>query len=371
MVKRKCIGFMLAAAIVGSSLMTTTNQVSAYNNESLDTAQSIAREVSIPYHAVNKNDSKQMAELDEYLKSRKERGYVIRETISEAGNVMYEILYDVYSDGEGNIIDAKIERRIELVEIKNDEEKINLPAEGTTGRYKQSEMDAIPELKAQINGYINYANSSSEFEVVETTFREEGRLIRRMDINKIRKGRPGSDFYCAIEIEHVAISSDWDNQDGQWHYYDENGNLIKGFAMAEWNGVEEKYYFDEEGHMVSNKWIKVDGKWYFCQKGVAVATKWLNEGNVWYYLNDEGVMQTGWLNINGKWYFLEPYGAMATGWKFIDNNWYYLNADGTMATSKLIDGKVTEDGNEIVVQYKVDAHGVWDGKTIYPGGIIK
>ena len=74
-----------------------------------------------------------------------------------------------------------------------------------------------------------------------------------------------------------------------------------------------------------------------------------------YYFNSSGEMVTGFVKTSeGKTYFFEnaktkDEGRMVVGWKQIQNSWYFFNTDGTMFTNG-----ITPDG------YKIGA----DGKMI-------
>ncbi|MBR1453355.1 MAG: hypothetical protein IJ593_01740, partial [Lachnospiraceae bacterium] len=58
-----------------------------------------------------------------------------------------------------------------------------------------------------------------------------------------------------------------------------------------------------------------------------------------YYFDTTGSMVTGWVKtVDNKTYFFEnaktaDEGKMAIGWKQIENSWYYFNADGSMLVS--------------------------------------
>ena len=82
-----------------------------------------------------------------------------------------------------------------------------------------------------------------------------------------------------------------------------------------------------------------------------------------YFFDKDGNMVTGWVRTSdGKWYFFENAknineGIMALGWKKIDNIWYYFIADGSMLTDS-----VTPDG------YRVGANGAYLA-DVYPTNI--
>ncbi|MBO6134693.1 MAG: BspA family leucine-rich repeat surface protein [Lachnospiraceae bacterium] len=78
------------------------------------------------------------------------------------------------------------------------------------------------------------------------------------------------------------------------------------------------------------------------------------EVNDTYYFDANGDMVTGWMQTSdGKFYFFEDAktmdeGKMSLGWKQIDGAWYYFTADGSMQV-----GGVTPDG------YTISADGQW------------
>ena len=167
----------------------------------------------------------------------------------------------------------------------------------------------------------------------------------------------------------------------EWHYYDKNGNEVKGWAQID----GEWYYFNEDGVM-KNGWVKSGNNWYFMdradgslatngwvedvyegwyymdkngqyqtgwlkdgdnwyylkQDGAMAENEWAKYGNNWYYMGSDGQIKTGWVQDKGSWYYLKQDGAMKTGWEGSGNTWYYLGDDGAMLTNtdKTIDGKV-------------------------------
>ena len=83
-----------------------------------------------------------------------------------------------------------------------------------------------------------------------------------------------------------GLHKGWKNENGAWHYFDNYGNMKKG-------------------------WFK-------------------DTDESWYYLDSDGNMRTGWFkDANGSWYYLQPSGKMAKnttidGYK-LDNNGAWMN----------------------------------------------
>ena len=67
----------------------------------------------------------------------------------------------------------------------------------------------------------------------------------------------------------VSCQSGFNNINGNWYYYDENGNPLYG-----WQTINDK----------------------------------------WYYFNKWGRMSIGWTFISGNWYYFDANGAMQKGW---------------------------------------------------------
>ena len=129
------------------------------------------------------------------------------------------------------------------------------------------------------------------------------------------------------------IVTGWQQIDGSWYYFKENGDMATG--VADINGV--KYCFDEDGVMLTG-WQQIDGKWYyFGDDGAAKSGSQSIDGKQ-YYFGEDGAMLTGWQQIDGKWYYILDSGELSTGWKEIEGKWYYFASNGEMKTDQYIDG---------------------------------
>lgn len=135
----------------------------------------------------------------------------------------------------------------------------------------------------------------------------------------------------------VSCPSGFNNINGNWYYYDENGNPLHG-----WNTINDNlYYFNEWGRM-SIGWTFISGNWY--------------------YFDANGAMQKGWILDNT--YYLNEAGIMLTGWQTIDDVQYYFNGSGEKMTSCWIDDRyVLSDGKLAKDQWigdcYVDDNGLW------------
>lgn len=140
--------------------------------------------------------------------------------------------------------------------------------------------------------------------------------------------------------------------DNLWRYLNSNGEM----AVNTW--VENTYYMDSNGILVTDKWMKFQDsgssqyKWYyFGSSGKAIMDNWSKINNKWYYFDPNGEMQTGWVLDNL--YYCGTDGAMRTGWQKLfapdsdydndrvtpgDNDdgkyWYYFNDSGKKIYTK-------------------------------------
>ena len=89
----------------------------------------------------------------------------------------------------------------------------------------------------------------------------------------------------------AAVKSGWQQEDGDWRYYyeDGTGRCVRG---AWWQDGDKWYCFDINGYMLADTWA--DYKGHRC------------------YLGHDGVMLIGLQCINGKWYYFDAKGYAAT-----------------------------------------------------------
>ncbi|MCI6041800.1 N-acetylmuramoyl-L-alanine amidase [bacterium] len=231
-------------------------------------------------------------------------------------------------------------------------------------------------------------------------------------------------LFMGITVFPKSVFADeghWVKSENRWWYQNDDGT----YPALDWltdNG--KKYYFDEEGWMVTG-WQKIDGKWYLFSGSGAMQTGWHWVGEKCYYLAESGIMaedtwidgyyvdasgawvpgktmeevqqkagwvssgnrwwyrhadgsytQSGWEKINGKWYYFDEEGWMVTGWQKIGGEWYYLASSGAMLTGwQQIGGTwyyLTASGamaaNTWIDGYYVDTSGAWIPN---PGGTGK
>lgn len=124
----------------------------------------------------------------------------------------------------------------------------------------------------------------------------------------------------------------WAQSGSSWVYYDANGNKVyntwKKGADNQWR------YLDGDGNMAVNAWV--DSDYYVDNNGIMLTDKWLKltgeDGEYeWYYFGSSGKMiDDTWKKIDDKWYHFDSNGRMEVGW--ILDDMYYTGSDGVMRT---------------------------------------
>ena len=149
-------------------------------------------------------------------------------------------------------------------------------------------------------------------------------------------GAPAEVLYGRVNgVNVVGSQTGWSNINGNWYYFDEDGNQAFG-----WQTINDKlYYFNQWGRMVSG-WTLISGNWYYFDVNDGMQKGWILDNS--YYLDENGVMLSGWQNIDGDDYFFNGSGyKLRNCW--VGNN--YLLEDGKMAKDQWIgDCYVDENG---------------------------
>ena len=171
----------------------------------------------------------------------------------------------------------------------------------------------------------------------------------------------------------VSCQSGFNNINGNWYYFDANGAMQKGWILDNtyylnedgimltgWQTIDDaQYYFDGSGKKLTSCWI---GNSYVLSNGKLAIDQWIgdcyvDENGLWvpslhayewktvdgkkkYYSNKTHSFVTNQLiQIDGSYYYFDSEGSVATGFTTIDQNTYYFNASGKMATGWIqIDG---------------------------------
>ncbi|MBE5971587.1 MAG: cell wall-binding protein [Lachnoclostridium sp.] len=152
----------------------------------------------------------------------------------------------------------------------------------------------------------------------------------------------------------VYAAEGWTMSNNAWTYLDAKGNKVRDewrkgadnlwrylnykgeMAISTW--VDDEYYVDSNGIMVSNQWVKTKPQYDS------------NAEDVWFYFGSSGKMaKDGWKKIDGKNYLFDDEGAMQTGWT--EDGLYYLGEDGAVKTGWKYLAEPEEDDLEWETEY--------------------
>ncbi len=143
----------------------------------------------------------------------------------------------------------------------------------------------------------------------------------------------GLTAFLTLGTSRTALAAGgWSMENGKWMYYDNSGYIV----TDEWQrGADNLWrYLNGHGEMAVNSWV--DDTYYVDANGIMVSGKWMKlnysfNGDTseehWYYFLDNGkVVKDTWKKIDNKWYHFDLEGAMETGW--MDNDMSYSGDDG-------------------------------------------
>lgn len=125
----------------------------------------------------------------------------------------------------------------------------------------------------------------------------------------------------------------WSQSGNTWVYLDSNNNRVTN----EWKrGADNQWrYLNGSGEMTVNAWV--DNTYYMDSNGILVTDKWMKfqetgqSDSKWYYFGSSGkAIMDNWAKIDNKWYYFDTNGEMLTGWVLDDM--YYCGSDGVMKT---------------------------------------
>ncbi|MEW4237106.1 PA14 domain-containing protein, partial [Bacillus thuringiensis] len=160
----------------------------------------------------------------------------------------------------------------------------------------------------------------------------------------IKKGsiKDWSDIIVEEGMNIQIVPKGWVKSEAARYYYDEQGTLVTGKREIE----NHAYYFDKKGKIHRGGWVEIEGKWYYFSKKddgtrlvedeMATGFK-IIEGKKYYFGKtgdgtnlSQGQLAKGSLEIGNRWYQFNDKGEMisAIGWVEIEGKRYYFGKTG-------------------------------------------
>ena len=181
---------------------------------------------------------------------------------------------------------------------------------------------AVIREEGRYNPFYKSANLKSIY--CTSTFDEfrqnNSTLLAMMSDTALKRG------FTIIASDGVFTTSAknvWDYYNGAWHYYDENEQMVTGFAILP---GEYRYYFNEYGEMQTGFQV-IDGKtYYFGEDGVQVIGLVRMNDKLYYFGSEQ--FEPGWIRVQLSSRYQYPDASLAVGWTEIDGKTFYFDESG-------------------------------------------
>ena len=133
-------------------------------------------------------------------------------------------------------------------------------------------------------------------------------------------------------------SSGWRQENGQFHYYKEDGTLVTNQWIKDDSGW---HYVDASGNAVKGWYNTPNGKtWYFdpsTSHNAASIGETQIGGKSYYFDEGNGLLRNAWVSrSDGSWSWAEADGSFHSGWKQMpDGRWFYFDPEDTSHRMKV------------------------------------
>ncbi len=139
----------------------------------------------------------------------------------------------------------------------------------------------------------------------------------------------------------TLVTSQWIKDDSGWHYVDAAGNAAKGLYTTP-NG--KTWYFDptDPQHKAIFGEVEIDGKFYYFDSTNGLVTNgWVyRSASSWSWATEDGTYYSGWKHMpNGKWFYFdpeEPRHRMLIGTIQVSGTSYYIDEYAGMISNSWI-----------------------------------
>ena len=181
-----------------------------------------------------------------------------------------------------------------------------------------------------------------------------------MHVNFAEENVPFTITYAGNAFEEIVLEG-WFYIDNKWYFY-ENGAVVTN----QWRKDSQGWcWLTETGAMATDSWVKDSKGWcYVDQTGYCVTNCWMRDSVGWCYLDSEGSqVKNAWVADGGKWYFVDADGYMVSNaWRQDSKGWVWLGSDGAMVTNAWVRDSigwcyVGSDGYAVTNCWKQDSAG--------------
>ena len=237
-----------------------------------------------------------------------------------------------------------------------------------------AEENSVEPIKETTNtqesdNLVDVIDSVVNPDVSVSTDEKDSITTDRIDTNSKLLDGWNTDFTMFVKDGSYVMNS-FEDIDGQKYYFDETGNKVTGFKTI----GTDAYYFNESGVLQSNmqkhqdlstgtilySLKKEDGQvHYYLENGLAFNGMTHLDGKIYYFEN--GVQSFGDKLVNGNWYNFRNDGTLSVGFVNVGNSSKYYDNAGRRQQGTFQVDKVT---------YETDSNGLitkasWNGVSYY------
>ena len=235
----------------------------------------------------------------------------------------------------------------------DEEDKQFVPLEGIQiGVWKDGAFEAIEGAVTDATGKATFKLAAGEYILTaKGTVKDE--ITPWGASEAVTVDCPIMAPYAKLKVE-ATYKPGWNKIDGDWYYYDKDGNMAtnswkkdsKGWCYLgsdgkmvtnDWAKDSKGYcWIGPDGYMVEKtQWLKVGDDWYHITNGYRDQSKWMKDSKGWCYLGSDGKMsKNAWIKDSKGWCYVGSDGYMVTNaWKKDSKGWVYIGSDGHMITN--------------------------------------
>ena len=186
-------------------------------------------------------------------------------------------------------------------------------------------------------------------------------------------------YYLGDSVWDGMACNGWQCIDDEWYYFKPNGAMVTGwYNTAGAGSVYGNWIYCNADGSAYDGWVQYGGKWYYIEEGDMLTNSYISlvdgeyetyyssrEGATVYYVGRDGAMITGWYDASftsetsssSSWKYANADGTITKQWVQYNGSWYYVDEYGNMLQSRAA---------QIYSESEVPAEYEWDDSKTDP-----
>lgn len=204
--------------------------------------------------------------------------------------------------------------------------------------------DTVSDSKAAESGTQEKVSCWETDEEGNKHYYDENGTMVRWGVKEI----DGKTYVFDYDGNLVISEAYFDYSSQKYYYADENGEAVTGwhyldhYYFSNWGGSQEEgwYYYGADGAVCTGV-TEIDGKtYYFDYSGVALTDRVADDGKYLYYFGADGMaeekteLKDGWVKFRNKYYYVQNGEILKSQWLELSGKKYYLKENGEMASGE-------------------------------------